>query len=164
MKCEGCGDIIYGPAYFCKICDWFYMHKSCAELPPQIKRDAFHPHPLRFTADNVFVCDRCAKLRADWISYRCLDCTFNIDFRCAIGFSNDYELAYHEALQEGRRIKTTIHHFSHIHQLTRCKFFSLYARSSRCMACKQNAKGTLAYTCLPCDFVLHESCINDMPR
>ena len=32
------------------------------------------------------------------------------------------------------------------------------------MTCKKNAKGTLAYTCLPCDFVLHESCINDMPR
>ncbi|XVF42362.1 hypothetical protein PTKIN_Ptkin01aG0355900 [Pterospermum kingtungense] len=166
MRCLGCLDIIYGPAYICNTCDDeddFVMHKSCAELPPQIHRDAFHPHPLRFILRDVIVCDGCAKLEAGFINYRCMDCTFNLDFRCALAISNDYELADHVYLQEGKRIKTTIHHFSHYHQLTRCKFSLLRSDQFKCMACKQELHGTLTYTCLPCQFLLHESCVNDMP-
>ncbi|XVF42351.1 hypothetical protein PTKIN_Ptkin01aG0354800 [Pterospermum kingtungense] len=179
MRCFGCLDVIYGPAYICNTFDDgdFVMHKSCAELPPQIQTNTFHPHPLRFTVGEVIVCDGCAKLLASFINYRCIDCTFNLDFRCALAISNDYELADHVSLQEGRRSKTTIHHFSHYHQLTRSKFSLMktekvmeifnYLWGSdefKCMACKQELHGTLTYTCLPCRFVLHESCVNDMPR
>ncbi|XP_022743782.1 uncharacterized protein LOC111294626 [Durio zibethinus] len=177
MSCFGCRDIICGPAYVCEKCNMFDMHKSCAELPPQMQRDAFHPHPLRFTLGNVIVCDRCAIWRAFSFSYSCMNCTFNLDFRCAVTISNDCELANHEALQEGRRIKTTIHHFNHNHQLTRCKFSLLKTvlgkeifkylwklEKPKCMACKQKLHDILIYTCIPCRFVIHESCVNDMPR
>ncbi|XVF42340.1 hypothetical protein PTKIN_Ptkin01aG0353700 [Pterospermum kingtungense] len=180
MRCFGCLDVIYGPAYICNTCDDgdFVMHKSCTELPPQIQTNTFHPHPLRFTVGEVIVCDGCAKLLASFINYRCIDCTFNLDFRCALAISNDYELADHVSLQEGRRIKTTVHHFSHYHQLTRYKFSLMKTETDvmyifeklwgsdefKCMACKQELHGTLTYTCLPCRFLLHESCVNDMPR
>ncbi|KAK8689667.1 hypothetical protein V6N13_088380 [Hibiscus sabdariffa] len=32
----GCMDIVAGPAYCCRECPSFVMHKSCAELPPQV--------------------------------------------------------------------------------------------------------------------------------
>ncbi|XVF42354.1 hypothetical protein PTKIN_Ptkin01aG0355100 [Pterospermum kingtungense] len=175
VRCHGCLDIIYGPAYSCNTCDEgkFVMHKSCAELPPQIQINAFHPHPLRFSLYEVIVCDGCAESLADFINYRCMDCTFNLDFRCALAISNDYKLADHLSLQEGKRIKITIHHFSHYHQLTRCTLkindvmgpseASWGSNEFKCMACKQELHGTLTYTCLPCRFVCHESCVNDMP-
>ncbi|XVF42334.1 hypothetical protein PTKIN_Ptkin01aG0353100 [Pterospermum kingtungense] len=179
--CYGCLDIIHGPAYVCRSPghEYFVMHKSCAELPPQIQGDDFHPHPLRFLHFEVIVCDECAKLWAGTISYRCMYCAFNLDFRCAVSISNDYyKLPNREALHEGRRIKTTINHFSHNHQLTSCKFPLLTTwfgvgvfRSSwgsgkwpKCMACKQQLHDTLIYTCIPCRFALHESCVNDIPK
>ncbi|XVF42322.1 hypothetical protein PTKIN_Ptkin01aG0351900 [Pterospermum kingtungense] len=112
------------------------------------------------------------------INYRCMDCTLNLDFRCALAISNNYEQADHVSLHEARRIKTTIHHFSHYHTLTRCKFSLLNTETDdfmyifeklwesdefKCMACKQELHGTLTYTCIPCRFLLHESCVNDMP-
>ncbi|XVF42353.1 hypothetical protein PTKIN_Ptkin01aG0355000 [Pterospermum kingtungense] len=181
MICFLCLDIINGPAYICNTCDYgkFSLHKPCAELPPQIQKEAFHPHPLRFTLGEVIVCDGCAKLWGGVINYRCMDCTFNLDFRCALAISNDYELAVadHVCLQEARRIKTTIHHFSHYHQLTRCKFSLMKTKTDvlyifkklwesdefKSMACKQELHGTLTYTCIPCRFLFHESCVNDMP-
>ncbi|XVF42327.1 hypothetical protein PTKIN_Ptkin01aG0352400 [Pterospermum kingtungense] len=180
MCCFGCLDIIYGPAYICNTCDKetkFVLHKSCAELAPQLQRDAFHPHPLRFIIVDVIVCDGCAKLRTGTISYRCMDCTFCLDFKCALAISNHHQLANHEELREMRGIKTRIHHFSHNHQLTLCKFCSLTTEGDKelfekiwgsgkpkCMACKQQLHDTLIYTCIPCRFALHESCVIDMPR
>ncbi|XVE68397.1 hypothetical protein DITRI_Ditri09bG0065000 [Diplodiscus trichospermus] len=176
VRCSGCMDIIYGPAYICTTCDMsleneddFAMHKSCAELPPQIQRDGYHPHALSFCFTIMIVCDGCGRLRVSIISYTCIDCLFNLCCGCActIAFSKDEsEIAKHEAL-EGRRIKTTIHHFSHIHQLTRCWFFLPYFTDEdikpSCVACKKNLHGTVSYICLPCTFLLHESCVNDMP-
>ncbi|XWS42601.1 hypothetical protein CRYUN_Cryun16bG0027800 [Craigia yunnanensis] len=179
LCCLGCMDIVYGPAYICTTCDDFAIHKSCFEVPPQIQRDVFHRHPLRYTILKMIVCDGCGRLSVSILSYSCMYCVFNLDFKCAsaIAFLNDEnEIAKHEA-QEGRLIKTTIDHFSHNHQLTCCRFsFSTTklgiefsenlscSNMSKCMACKENLHDTLIYTFLPCKFVLNESCINDMPR
>ncbi|XVF42356.1 hypothetical protein PTKIN_Ptkin01aG0355300 [Pterospermum kingtungense] len=125
LCCYECLDVIYGPAF---ILNAFHdgvevvMHKSCAKLPPQIQIDAFHPHLLSVSVLDLIVCDGCAKLWAGIFHYRCTDCTFNLDLRCALVILNDYELPNLEALHQGRRIKTTTHHFSHRHQLTRSKF------------------------------------------
>ncbi|XP_022743784.1 uncharacterized protein LOC111294628 [Durio zibethinus] len=176
MTCFVCLDIISGPAYICETCLDFVLHKSCAELPPEIRRDAFHPHPLRFTVGNLIVCDQCAILQACLISYSCMYCMFNLDFKCAMAISNYYKLPTHEALQKRRQIKTTIHHFSHNHQLTRSKFSCLTKEEKngfqrlwgqekfKCKACKQKLHDTQIYTCIPCRFVIHESCVNEMPR
>ncbi|XVE62709.1 hypothetical protein DITRI_Ditri06bG0141400 [Diplodiscus trichospermus] len=171
--CRGCLEMIYGPAYFCTTCrdgfDRFAMHKSCAELPPQIQRDVYHPHPLTFCLTSMIVCDGCGRLLSSIIGYTCMDCAFNLCCRCAcaIAFLKDEsDIAKHEAL-EGRRIKTTIDHFSHLHQLTRCRFFFPESTEDEikpnCVACKKNLYGAVSYICLPCGFYVHESCINDMP-
>ncbi|GMI65191.1 hypothetical protein like AT2G21850 [Hibiscus trionum] len=169
LWCRGCLDSIHGQAYICpNRNDSFAMHKSCAEFPPQIQKHTFHPHPLRHTVFDLFVCDACRRLTVSIISYRCMYCELKLDFTCAMAIFN--EIAKLD-LQW-----TTIHHFSHPHQLTRCVFSSRRAQlesailrflwrstSLKCLACKQDIQGALIYTCLACKFVIHESCMNEMP-
>ncbi|KAK8482275.1 hypothetical protein V6N13_055381 [Hibiscus sabdariffa] len=174
VYCDGCTDIINGPAYSCQTCKQsaFVMHKSCAELPLQMERAAFHPHPLRYNIMKMIVCDRCGDLSACFGCYSCMFCTFNLDIKCAtVIFNNE-----NDADKLGYQ-RTTIQHFSHRHQLIRCKlslpttelgiriFNALWkSRKSKCMACKQELQGSPTFACLPCQFVVHESCINDMPK
>ncbi|GMI65179.1 hypothetical protein like AT2G21840 [Hibiscus trionum] len=166
--CMGCMDIIVGTAYFCFECFNFLMHKSCAELPPQILKDAFHPHPLRFNMTDILVCNACGKLAASVISYMCMYCELKLDFKCAVAIFNDEN---DDEAHQG----TTIHHFCHPHQLTRGAMFSsrrtqveidnfeeLWGTKLKCVACKQEIQGTL-YICIPCQFAIHEPCMNEMP-
>ncbi|KAA3472875.1 Cysteine/Histidine-rich C1 domain family protein [Gossypium australe] len=70
--------------------------------------------------------------------------------------------------------RTTTLHFSHPHQLTHCKvspmtelgeeiFEEIWESSElKFMACKRELQDTLTFICLPCQFVIHESCMNNM--
>ncbi|XP_052479534.1 uncharacterized protein LOC128031972 [Gossypium raimondii] len=178
IRCFGCLDVINGPAYISE--DGFGMHKVCAEMPPQIQKDAFHPHPLKFKLLDAIVCDACSRLSVSYIYYRCMYCDFNIDFRCAkaiINDENEIEKRDDEDLQRTRTL-----HFSHPHQLTRCKVSpiilteceedfieeiwtinKLKLNKLKCVACKWELQDTQAFMCLPCRFIIHESCMNDMP-
>ncbi|KAK8271842.1 hypothetical protein V6Z12_D11G290400 [Gossypium hirsutum] len=130
-RCLGCLDVINGPAYISEA--GFGMHKVYA-----------------------IVCDACSRLSVSYICYRCMYCDFNIDFRCAkaiINDENEIEKRDDEDLQRTRTL-----HFSHPHQLTRCKLNKL-----KCVACKWELQDTQAFMCLPCRFIIHESCMNDMP-
>ena len=45
--CYGCSEPILGPSYSCKECNWYMLHKSCAELPLGLLHHPLHPlHPL----------------------------------------------------------------------------------------------------------------------
>ncbi|TYH45913.1 hypothetical protein ES332_D11G298600v1 [Gossypium tomentosum] len=165
--CVGSLDFINCPAYICED-DGFSMHKVCVEMLPQIQKDVFHPHPLKFKLLDIIVCDACRRLSACYISYRCMYCEFNLDFKCVINDENEIAKRADEDLQ-----RTTSLHFSHQHQLTRCKVSQMTKieeekkvwKSSKlkCMACKQELQGTLTFICLSCKFFIHKSCMNDMP-
>ncbi|MFQ6635014.1 hypothetical protein Gotur_010608 [Gossypium turneri] len=166
--CVRCLDFINGPAYICED-DGFPMHKVCVEMLPQIQKDVFHPHPLKFKLLDIIVCDACRRFSACYISYRCMYCEFNLDFKCVINDENEIAKRADEDLQ-----RTTYLHFSHQHQLTHCKVSQMTKieeewikkiwKSSKlkCVACKQELQGTLTFICLPCKFFIHESCMNDM--
>ncbi|KAG4122359.1 hypothetical protein ERO13_D11G262175v2 [Gossypium hirsutum] len=153
-RCLGCLDVINGPAYISEA--GFGMHKVYA-----------------------IVCDACSRLSVSYICYRCMYCDFNIDFRCAkaiINDENEIEKRDDEDLQRTRTL-----HFSHPHQLTRCKVSpiltefeedfieeiwtinKLKLNKLKCVACKWELQDTQAFMCLPCRFIIHESCMNDMP-
>ncbi|KAA3472932.1 Cysteine/Histidine-rich C1 domain family protein [Gossypium australe] len=171
-ECAGCLDVINSPAYICEV-DEFVMHKVCAEMPPQIQKVAFHPHPLNFNLLDIIVCDACRRFSANYIIYKCTYCEFNLDFKCAMAIINDENEIAKRDDEDLQRTTTT--HFSHPHQLTRCKVsptselgervFETFWQSSKlkCVACKQELQGTLSFICLPCQFLIHESCMNDMP-
>ncbi|OMO84485.1 C1-like protein, partial [Corchorus capsularis] len=169
LSCWGCFTDIYGPAYIAVHDDArMGMHKSCAELPPQIKKDAFHPHPLQFSLQAAIVCDGCGRLTKGLIGYNCIGCTFSLGFKCAMALFND-ELADIQLKAAAKRIKKGIIHFSHIHPLTRCMSSTTLRTHSwvefECRACKQKPFDTLIYVCIPCRFCLHESCLNELkPR
>ncbi|KAK8589523.1 hypothetical protein V6N12_023917 [Hibiscus sabdariffa] len=171
LTCLGCMDIIHGPSYICEACDDnFVFHKSCTKMPPQFQKDTFHPHPLRFNVAGLFVCDACRKLTINLINYRCMYCDLKLDFKCVMSIFNDEnEIAKRD---EDAHQRTTIHHFCHPHQLTRCmlsltiwKNELLKKLKIKCRACKQMLQGTLSYiyVCIPCKFVIHESCMTEMP-
>ncbi|KAK8689669.1 hypothetical protein V6N13_088382 [Hibiscus sabdariffa] len=162
--CYGCWDIIHGPAYICSICCKVAMHKSCAELPPQIQKHTFHPHPLKFDIMNGLVCDACRRLTFSIISYRCMSCELKLDFKCAMAIFNDENVIAKRDEEDSQG--TTIPHFSHQHQLTRCILSLVESLKVKCVACKQAIQGTFSYiyVCIPCLFVIHESCMNEMPR
>ncbi|KAE8662588.1 hypothetical protein F3Y22_tig00113279pilonHSYRG00035 [Hibiscus syriacus] len=170
ISCLGCTDIIVGPAYSCRECPYVAMHKSCAELPPQIQKHTFHPHPLRFNLADLFVCDACRRLTVGAIYYSCMHCELKLDFRCAMAVFNDENEVAKRAEEEDR----PIHHFCHPHQLKRCLFSPTQPvkgfweeRKWKCVACNQQPQWTTPvymYVCLPCVFLIHESCMNEMPE
>ncbi|GMI65180.1 hypothetical protein HRI_000187300 [Hibiscus trionum] len=171
-QCMGCMDIIVCPAYCCRECGEFGMHKSCAELPPQIQKHTVHPHPLGFNMVDIFVCDACKRLTLSLISCRCMYCEFKLDFKCAMSIFND-ENEIGKLDHQG----TTVHHFCqcHPHQLIRCMLSSTTEVEKTtwkqmnlcCRACNLELLGTAllihVYACLPCSFSIHESCMNEMP-
>ncbi|MFQ6635055.1 hypothetical protein Gotur_011962, partial [Gossypium turneri] len=124
-----------------------------------ILRVSFHPHPLMPNDDDddetIFVCDRCEELCIG-SCYSCKLCSFNLDSRCAT--SKD------ETPKE-RSIKTIVNHFSHLHQITRCKIGILQTQPDfdlACMACRQRLCGII-YACTHClEFFVHESCLKHM--
>ncbi|TYJ11448.1 hypothetical protein E1A91_A11G277100v1 [Gossypium mustelinum] len=126
-------------------------------------RVSFHPHALMPSGDDdddddketIFVCDRCEELGIG-SRYCCKLCSFNLDSRCAT--SKD------ETPKE-RSIKTIVNHFSHIHQITRCKIGILQSHpyfDLNCMACRQRLCGII-YACTHClEFFVHKSCLKHM--
>ncbi|KAK9042034.1 hypothetical protein V6N11_017117 [Hibiscus sabdariffa] len=96
-----------------------------------------------------------------------MNCELKLDFKCTMSVFNDENeiTKCDEEDQQG----TTIHHFCHPHQLTRCMVEitnfeeSWCSRKLKCVACKEELQGTL-YICLACKFFIHYSCINEMSR
>ncbi|KAH1083448.1 hypothetical protein J1N35_023209 [Gossypium stocksii] len=155
IECVGCLDVINGPAYISEKDD-FAMHKLCAEMPPQIQKDAFHSHPLKFKLVDIIVCDECSRLSVSYISYRCMYCDFNIDCKCAKAITND-ENEIEKRDDEDLQRRTL--HFSHPHQLTRCKVppMTEFGEDMIEQIRKKKVNG-FSFYCNKCDVDLHVSC------
>ncbi|XP_039005283.1 uncharacterized protein LOC120132620 [Hibiscus syriacus] len=128
-----------------------------------VQIDFFHPHPLMLNdeAGAMFVCNGCGELSRG-SSYNCSLCWFSLDAKCA-ALKLDDDVAKHDA-EKAKQIKTTISHFGHTHQLTRCKIEALQTElnGEYCKACRNGIGGSM-YVCLFCEICFHESCLLDMP-
>ncbi|GKV51034.1 hypothetical protein SLEP1_g57711 [Rubroshorea leprosula] len=91
LCCDGCSQMISGPAYGCEQCN-FHVHKSCTELPFEIRHPRHPMHPL-FLVQNESGCLKCDYDRysddgysddgySGW-SYHCGMCTVSIHLKCA---------------------------------------------------------------------------------
>ncbi|XVF42339.1 hypothetical protein PTKIN_Ptkin01aG0353600 [Pterospermum kingtungense] len=113
-----------------------------------MQRDVFHPHPLTLKDDDdddddeaIFVCNGCGELCCG-SSYNCSLCLFSLDMECAA--LND-DLAIRQA-KKGRETITTIYHFTHNHQLTRCRTDRILQAENEvpaCIACRQDLRERL---------------------
>ncbi|KAJ6870466.1 hypothetical protein NC652_036187 [Populus alba x Populus x berolinensis] len=148
--CSGCEGPICGPCYSCTSCS-FFLHKTCAELPREIKR-LIHPrHPLHLLEkapyEGGYECDRCDKSFNCFV-YHCSFCQFDLDIKCAFppGFLEvDSQFAHKD------------------HPLILNEEQEYHGEGVTCSVCKQPMSGP-SYRCTPCNFFLHKKCAELPPE
>jgi hypothetical protein len=136
--CYGCREQVSGPNYRCKTCIWFLLHKSCAELPHELRHPLHPKHPLLLVEGSLDKCQGCNRDHLDHYRYcfiyNCFDCNFNLATKCA-------------------SLPLTIEPESHAHPLTLLQ----RSVSFTCDACGKQGK-CMFYVCVVCPFLVHLEC------
>lgn len=145
--CYVCDKTVIGfPTYTCTSpddnidCNFFYLHRSCAELPTKLyAHDEHNQHPITLRKRSKrCICDVCEdKVK---FAYSCAGCNFDLCIACAFPCPPDDEqrMLCHEG------------HPEHTLVLQRQALF-------KCDACWEEAKD-LSYICITCDFWIHKRC------
>ncbi|KAJ6864378.1 hypothetical protein NC651_035049 [Populus alba x Populus x berolinensis] len=148
--CSGCEGPIWGPCYSCTSC-YFFLHKTCAELPREIKRLIHPKHPLHLLEkspyEGEYCCDRCHKGFESFV-YHCSFCQFDLDIKCAFppGFLEvDSQFAHKD------------------HPLILNEEQEYHGEGVTCSVCKEPMSGP-SYSCTPCNFFLHKKCAELPPE
>ncbi|XP_010521656.1 PREDICTED: uncharacterized protein LOC104800531 [Tarenaya hassleriana] len=133
---------------YCESCD-LQFHEWCHRSPRKLRHPFHIQHPLtstRLRSETLVTdgdkCDWCGQDLGSFF-YRCSVCTFSLDSRCAWKYP----------------FVTITSPKSHGHALT------LLPRplSVPCDACGVTDVKDPAYVCLPCNYFVHQSCLN-LPR
>ena len=140
IHCRGCREPVLGPSYSCIICNNFYHHKSCAELPLVLHHPLHLTHALiLFDYEKIYKDDKtyskcivCKQFRKEYI-YRCSHCNFNLHNKCA-------------SLPPTMKVEV------HDHPLTRI----WKPMNFTCDLCGK--EGSVPILCPPCNFAIHPSC------
>uniref|UniRef100_A0A2N9FQ97 DC1 domain-containing protein n=1 Tax=Fagus sylvatica TaxID=28930 RepID=A0A2N9FQ97_FAGSY len=144
-RCDGCGEDVYGPSYWCKEngCGYYVHHKSCAELPLGLHHPLHPKHPLilfspqrynnkEFPYKNV-KCEVCKGVNFyRQYSYGCSRCNFNIHIGCTVS-PIQAEFHDHPLIPIGKSITFT------------------------CDICGKEGKG-VPNSCVSCCFLIHRRC------
>ncbi|OWM67320.1 hypothetical protein CDL15_Pgr000772 [Punica granatum] len=137
-----------GPVYLCIDCN-FFLHRSCAELPPEIQHPSHPQHSLMFypggSYDLSCRCDEPVEARG---SYVCDVCEVALHTGCAAATLPPPEEEHED---KGKIIQ----HFAHEHPLA--SFHVNASNRINCKACGEQISGRV-YGCRACIYVLHESC------
>lgn len=149
--CSGCElDIQSNLAYTCTkpTCN-FILHKSCLELPRQIRHKSHPKHSLSLVPsppynDGEFTCDACGD-SGHAFTFHCSTCKFDLHVECA-------------SLPETEEIE------EHEHALTLFYCFPFEEEKDNfcCEVCHfPLAKSCWIYCCLACNYGTHLECIAD---
>ncbi|XP_023643982.1 uncharacterized protein LOC17877162 isoform X1 [Capsella rubella] len=161
------------PFYICSPCG-FVVHQKCDRLPRVIKISR-HPHRIYFTPSfdqrdwSCGVCRR--KMDNNYGGFSCTneDCFFAAHSKCAMqrnvwdGIELEGEPEEEEELEPLVRVSDRIiQHFSHPHHhLTLDEYTSKdYDDNKMCQACIMPICFGNFYSCMQCEFILHEVCAN----
>ncbi len=153
--CSACREVCDGAIYCCKRCH-FFLHKSCAEYPTEIKLSLHSDHPL--TLGTGTTRERCNFCNLIWraLTFRCDICNFKIDFTCARML-----IQFRESVTNGNEIE----HYSDQHKLS-LRNNKIMDNDAHCYACKKKLFGEQLsgeyYYCFFCSFYLHRSCSIDL--
>ncbi|GFZ08779.1 hypothetical protein Acr_20g0005870 [Actinidia rufa] len=140
--CNGCQLPISGtPSYKCRQCQYFYLHKACAELPREMKHPMHLQHPLSLLPSPPYPRKECNACRrsCESFTYHCSSCQFNLDVACAL-LAQKIDLGCHE------------------HPLTPLQRPALFL----CDACGTKHEGS-SYQCAICQFWINQECAK-LPR
>ena len=160
--------------YICPPCD-FIIHQSCFSLPHVI-RISRHLHCISFTHSfrkGDWICGVCRrKINNDYGGYHCIKkgCLYAVHSKCAtqpnVWDGIEREGESEEEVEELEPFLTIsdgiIQHFSHEHHhLTLDENNGKdYDENKLCQACIMPIYFGNSYSCLQCDFILHEECAN----
>ena len=139
---RGCREQILSPCYSCVECSWFYLHKSCAEIPPRLHHPLHPNHPFILFDEKTHyleekgksTCQVCNKSRAEY-TYHCYHCDFNLHIKC------------------GSLLPTLEAEF-HDHPLTPIWKWITFT----CDLCGIKEDKGMPYLWNPCNFLIHRKC------
>ncbi|ESQ30962.1 hypothetical protein EUTSA_v10012196mg [Eutrema salsugineum] len=176
FTCNACGTCGDASPYVCTPC-FLTFHRDCINRPHVININR-HEHRIAHTNSLVFgnwICEICQK-EVNWRhgSYTCKICpSYAVHSRCAtrkdVWNGRELEGVPEEVLdiKPFEVIKVgVINHFSHKHhnlRLIEDAIITNGGESIRCEACTRVIYSGKHYSCMKCNFVLHEKCAN-FPR
>ncbi|KAL1191982.1 Protein VACUOLELESS GAMETOPHYTES [Cardamine amara subsp. amara] len=176
LICNVCGLLkTFYPTYVCLRCN-FVAHNDCMYAPHIIKISRHHHRIsyISFLQSGESSCGVCRKnINGGYGAYTCEKCNdYVVHPRCALGKDvwNGEEL---EGVPEEDDItqdvgsfniisKGVIMYFLHGHQL-RLEVNKHYDENKLCRACALQIYEDNFYSCLECEFILHETCAK-IPR
>ncbi|XP_010490816.1 PREDICTED: uncharacterized protein LOC104768511 [Camelina sativa] len=176
LTCNLCGlDDARSAIYMCPRCN-FVVHQKCLSLP-RVIRISRHPHRISFTpsfgqeAPSCYICRK--DINRYYGGFCCIkdDCSYTAHSRCAtqrnvwdgIELEGVEEEVEEEVLDPFVIISDgIIQHFSHPqHHLRLDENTSReYDENELCHACITPIYFGNIYSCMQCDFILHEECAN----
>ncbi|XP_006289893.2 uncharacterized protein LOC17882727 isoform X2 [Capsella rubella] len=175
LSCNLCGlNDARSPIYMCPPCD-FVLHQKCINLP-RVIRISRHYHRISFTYSFDQGDLSCGVCRTDidnkYGGYSCIKegCLYAVHSRCAtqknVWDGKELEGEPEEDIEEVEpfvRISDgIIQHFSHQHHNMRIDVNTGrdYNENRECQACITPIYFGNFYSCMQCDFILHEECAN----
>ncbi|KAJ6870467.1 hypothetical protein NC652_036188 [Populus alba x Populus x berolinensis] len=144
VMCSLCNEPMSGPSYSCTSCN-FFLHKKCAELPPEIKRHIHPEHPLRLLPNHDTMCDFCNETCYESFAYCCFVCEFNLHIKCAFP-----PCVYAADQDQGHQFRRLLN------------APSLKSISFICNACGTDGDDS-PLVCTLCQLLVHKECIS-LPR
>ncbi|GAB4829644.1 hypothetical protein Ancab_040644 [Ancistrocladus abbreviatus] len=160
LGCPVCHHHIFGRVFGCQDCN-FYLHRECAELPPELLHPLHPTHPLKLrpprlgSSEHVISsCTLCHRRLDEILVYAC-DNDDNLCF--AVG-----QFFMHPSCA---LLKPSKKHPLHEHPLVFVKEFDCLAN---CAACgtkirDNDDEATDLYSCLECNIRIHQECV-DTPK
>ncbi|KAF8117542.1 hypothetical protein N665_0009s0065 [Sinapis alba] len=156
--------------YICAICD-YVAHKDCIYIPHTI-RISRHHHRISFNPSlpsQVLPCGVCRReVDSDHCgAYTCNKCNgcYAVHTRCALrhdiwdGIELEGVPEEEEDVEPFTKIADgIIFHFCHGHHLKLETSTGVYDENKFCQACVLPIYGGNFYSCVECDFILHETC------
>ncbi|KAL1205118.1 Protein VACUOLELESS GAMETOPHYTES [Cardamine amara subsp. amara] len=159
--------------YICPPCD-FVVHQRCINLP-RVIRISRHLHRISFTPSfdqGDWFCGVCRrKINNDYGGYSCIKdgCSYAAHSKCATqsnvwdgkDLEGEPEEIEEEELEPFKTISDgIIQHFSHQHHHLRLdeNMVRDYDDNKQCQACITPIYFGNFYSCMQCDFILHEEC------
>lgn len=135
--CNGCVKPISAPFYGSTKCE-FFLHKSCSQLPMEVKHQFHEEHTLVLIASapeflGIFHCNS-RRQPCNGFAYHCESCKFYLDMNCAL-------------------LPTFVIHEAHKHHQ-----LQLSEKSSRNTNCCPSYSPGFGYNCDTCDFRIHVKC------
>ncbi|EYU27108.1 hypothetical protein MIMGU_mgv1a022256mg, partial [Erythranthe guttata] len=130
--------------YSCTVCNDFFLHGSCFDMPKEIIHPFHKEHVLVLLSkpaykEGRFRCDACGE-KGKGFSYHCDPCGTDLHNYCAV-------------------MPFSVTHDCHVHRL-KLVFGSLYANKKfSCAICQMPGSRQWLYRCRPCEFYAHLKCV-----